>query len=159
LLNLHGIAKPVYQAFQLLHRVGYELLPVSGTHDTVSAWVTCRGKSVTVLLTNYAMPHHSITAERVRVRLRDALKPRTACVERIDADHANPHALWSAMGEPEYLNASDVEQLQAASSVLREPFPATFDHLTVQFDITLPPHSVAAITIDGAVASDGERPE
>jgi xylan 1,4-beta-xylosidase len=78
LLNLHGIAKPVYQAFQLLHRVGYELLPVSGTHDTVSAWVTCRGKSVTVLLTNYAMPHHSITAERVRVRSRDALKPRTA---------------------------------------------------------------------------------
>jgi xylan 1,4-beta-xylosidase len=39
LLNLHGIAKPTYHAFKLLHRVGTEQLPVDGSHATVDAWV------------------------------------------------------------------------------------------------------------------------
>ena len=32
LLNIHGIAKPAYRAFQLLHELGTELMPVDGTH-------------------------------------------------------------------------------------------------------------------------------
>ena len=30
LLNIHGIAKPAYRAFQLLHELGTEMLPVEG---------------------------------------------------------------------------------------------------------------------------------
>jgi xylan 1,4-beta-xylosidase len=41
LLNLHGIAKPTYRAFQLLHRSGTELLEFHGTHATVNALVGC----------------------------------------------------------------------------------------------------------------------
>ena len=32
LLNIHGIAKPAYRAYELLHRVGTELLALEGTH-------------------------------------------------------------------------------------------------------------------------------
>ena len=39
LLNLHGIAKPTYRAFELLHQLGDELLLVDGLHETVDAWV------------------------------------------------------------------------------------------------------------------------
>ena len=39
LLTLHGIAKPVYRAFQLLHELGDERLLVDGLHQTVDAWV------------------------------------------------------------------------------------------------------------------------
>ena len=39
LLNIHGIAKPAYRAYELLHHVGTELLPVEGAHATVDAWV------------------------------------------------------------------------------------------------------------------------
>ncbi|MGH8527754.1 MAG: GH39 family glycosyl hydrolase, partial [Gammaproteobacteria bacterium] len=35
LLNLHGIAKPTYRAFQLLHELGTERLLVDGLHETV----------------------------------------------------------------------------------------------------------------------------
>ena len=40
LLNLHGIAKPTYRAFELLHKLGNERLLVDGLHETVNAWVT-----------------------------------------------------------------------------------------------------------------------
>ena len=42
ILNLHGIAKPSYRAFQLLHRLGTELMEVHGTHVTPST----HGRSV-----------------------------------------------------------------------------------------------------------------
>ena len=38
LLTLHGIPKPTYRAFELLHRLGEERLPVEGNHETVDAW-------------------------------------------------------------------------------------------------------------------------
>src|ERR1700683_4155148 len=60
LLNLHGIAKPAYRAFQLLHHSGSELLEITGIHATVDAWVIRKNKSVTVIMTNLAMPRHSI---------------------------------------------------------------------------------------------------
>jgi xylan 1,4-beta-xylosidase len=31
LLNIHGIAKPAYRAYELLHRVGKQLLRVDGS--------------------------------------------------------------------------------------------------------------------------------
>jgi xylan 1,4-beta-xylosidase len=37
LFNLYGIPKPIYRAFQLLHQLGTERLPVDGTHGTVDA--------------------------------------------------------------------------------------------------------------------------
>jgi xylan 1,4-beta-xylosidase len=39
LLNIHGVAKPTYRAYELLHALGTEMLPVDGTHPTVDAWV------------------------------------------------------------------------------------------------------------------------
>ena len=32
LLTIHGIAKPTYRAFELLHELGTERLPVGGQH-------------------------------------------------------------------------------------------------------------------------------
>ena len=106
LLNIHGIAKPIYRAFQLLHGLGSELLEVEGSHPTIDVWVVCKEKSATVLITNLAMPRHPIQTELVHLRLLGAPVPEIAWIERIDEDHANPRALWHAMGEPEYLSAT-----------------------------------------------------
>lgn len=147
LLNLYGIAKPAYRAFELLHRLGDELLVVEGSHKTVSAWTVRNKDGLTVLLTNHAMPRHAINTELARVTLSDASEPRSAYVERIDDDHANARRVWIDIGEPEYLSESEVDQLRTASSLQSEPQPLSFKDQTIQFDIALPPHSVAAITI------------
>ncbi|MDQ3650023.1 MAG: glycosyl hydrolase [Acidobacteriota bacterium] len=150
LLNLHGIPKPAYRAYELLRHLGTEQLVVDGIHETVDAWVVCRGDTVTVLLTNHALPRHSIKTEQVRVRLAEAMEPRAAFIERIDETHANPRRVWREMNGPEYLSALDVEQLQSASRVAREPHAWKYEDHIVQFDIELPPHGVAAITVEFA---------
>src|SRR5207302_2081283 len=77
LLTLHGIPKPTYRAFELLHRLGQEHLPVEGRHETVDAWVVRRGATLTVLLTNHALPRQPIAAQRVQVVLSDVPTPNT----------------------------------------------------------------------------------
>lgn len=150
LLNLHGIPKPTYRAYELLHHLGAEQLPIDGSHETVDAWVVRKEHSLTVLVTNHALPRHPIGAEQVHIKLTSGPEPRYASVERIDDTHANARALWREMGEPEYLSASEVEHLQEVSQVSKEPHVWRYEDRTIHLDINLPPHGVAVITVDFA---------
>jgi xylan 1,4-beta-xylosidase len=150
LLNIHGIAKPVYRAFELLHHLGTELLNVEGNHETVNAWVVRKQNAITILLTNHAMPRHPIQTELLNLQITNAPEPRVVYIERIDEDHANPRRLWQAMGEPLYLNALQVEQLKAASCLVKQPQPWRYERQNIDMSISLPPHAVAAITIEFA---------
>ncbi len=147
-MNLHGIPKPAYRAYELLHRLGTEQLHVDGIHEPVNAWVVRQEHSVTALLTNHALPRHGIETQQVRVSIGEAPEPRAAYVERIDETHANPRGQWREMGAPDYLSALQVEQLQMASRVAREPHPWKYEDRVVQIEIELPPHAVAAITVE-----------
>jgi xylan 1,4-beta-xylosidase len=150
LLNLHGIAKPTYRAFELLHKLGTERLLVDGLHETVNAWVTRDNASVKALLVNHALPRHSIAPTRVRVRLAHALEPSGAWVERIDEHHANAKRRWQALGAPEYLDGPAVEQLHGASGMVREACPWTWRDGRLVLEIELLPHAVAALTVEFA---------
>ena len=150
ILNLHGIAKPSYRAFQLLHRLGTEFMEVHGTHETIDAWAVRKGDAVTVMVTNLAMPRHPVQTELVSFRLTGASTPLAAFIERIDEDHANPSKLWQDMGEPEYLSALQVCRLEGASVLTREAQPLLYDRGNIDLKVGLPPQSVASITIEFA---------
>src|SRR5262249_53314777 len=130
LLTLHGIPKPTYRAFELLHQLGSERLPVEGGHETVDAWVVRQDADVTVLLPNHALPRQPVETQRVRVTLADAPAPQAAVLERIDDQHANAKAAWLALGSPEYLGESDVEKLEEASRLEPEPVAWTYEDRT-----------------------------
>ncbi len=148
LQNIHGIPKPTYRAYELLHHLGEELVIVDGQHPTVDVWAVKKDKkSMTVLLTNHALPDHPIEKENVKLTLTDAPGKCTASVKRIDDEHVNPKKIWQEMGKPEYLSASQVEHLKAASELTEEPIKCQSDDSAVSFEIDLPPHSVAAITL------------
>ena len=154
LLNLHGIAKPLYRAFELLHRLGTELLPVHGTHATVDVWVVRdRADRLTVLASNHALPRHPVARERLRLVLDGCRAPQSAAIERIDDEHANAKALWLEQGSPTYLDADQLRQLQKASALHRQPQPWRFEEGRLTFEFTLPPQGVAAITIDFAAVA------
>lgn len=148
LLTLHGVAKPTYRAFELLHRLGGELMLVDGLHETINAWVVGKENSVTVLLTNHALPGHSIETEQVMVRLSNASKPKKACISRIDKDHANSRFAWEEMGSPTYPSASQLDKLYDASSLVREKLSFKWSDKTLVLEIDLPPHAVAAIELE-----------
>ncbi len=154
LLNIHGIAKPSYHAFALLHALGTDMLPVAGTHPTVDAWVVRGEQETTVLLTNYGLPRHPIATETVRIELANAPPPSGATIRRIDADHGNPKRHWQEMGSPEYLSPAAVVELSAASRCEPEALPFDFGEGMLSFSVTLPPLAVAAVTFSRA-AHDG----
>src|SRR5262249_51877423 len=132
-----------------------ERLPIEGGHETVDAWAVRRGDRLMVLLTNHALPRHPIAAECVRLELVDAPPPRKATLERIDNNHANAKAAWKAMGEPEYLTRDQVQELEAASRLVPEPHPWRYEGRTAHFEIELPPHAAAALTIE--LPAEGPR--
>jgi len=148
LLNLHGIAKPTYRAFQLLHKLGSERLLVDGLHETVNAWVTRGDTRVSALLVNHALPSHPIGPARVHVHLAHAPEPAGVWLERIDEHHANAKSRWRALGEPEYLDGPAVEQLHEASAMVRAVCPWTWRNGRLELEIELPPHAVAALTVE-----------
>jgi xylan 1,4-beta-xylosidase len=150
LLNLHGIPKPTYRAFELLHAIGTRQSLVDGLHETVDCSVIQKESSVTVLLTNHATPGHSIETEQIEIRLDNASEPATAYTQRIDAEYANPKRLWIEMGQPEYLNVWEVEQLQEASVLKKEKQSISYKDGSLFLKTSLPPHAVAAITLEFA---------
>ncbi len=159
LLNLHGIPKPAYHAFDLLHRLGTELLHVDGRHDTVDVWIVRKTASAVVLITNYALPRQPIAAETVRVRVRGVPQPQGVQVERIDQDHANAKRLWQEMGQPEYLNTQQVEWLQESSRLVKEPLAYRHDGQGLDLELTVAPQAVAAITVVFVPESSGAAPQ
>lgn len=153
LLNLHGIAKPVYRAFELLHGLGDWLHPVQGgsDHATLKLHVSSGEGFVTAFVTNHAMPHHYIATEALRVRLTglpDTSRPVSALLSRIDDDHANPRRAWAAMGQPTYPSPRQLQVLHAASALRPKPHPLRTGDGVIEFDLVMPPQSVAALRIE-----------
>ena len=147
LLNLHGIPKPTYRAFELLHQLGNRQWLVDGLHETVDCFVVGNEASLTILLTNHTTPGHSIETEEVELRLDNARRPLSANIQRIDAEHANPKLIWEEMGQPEYLTRKQIDQLEEASQLEEERQPFKYRDKAIFLKTKLPAHAVAAITI------------
>jgi xylan 1,4-beta-xylosidase len=148
LLSLHGIPKPAYRIFELLHGLGTRQSLVDGLHETVDCSVVQKESSVTVLLTNHTTPGHSIETEQIEIRLDNAREPVAASVRRVDAEHANPKRLWREMGEPEQLSRKDIDRLEEASQVVAEKQPIKFNDGSILVKTSLPAHAVALITVE-----------
>ena len=148
LLNMHGIPKPAYRAFEILHDLGTEQSLVDGLHETVDCSIVQKNSSVTILLTNHTTPGHSIETEQIEIRLENAPDPVAAYTRRIDDEHANPKRLWVEMGQPEYLNRRQLDQLEDVSRLVSEKQPFRFSNGAIVLKTSIPPHAVAAITIE-----------
>jgi xylan 1,4-beta-xylosidase len=149
LLNLYGVAKPSYRAFELLHALGTDLVTAwTDQHPTVDAWVVRRAGGLTIMVTNHALPRHPIAAERVRLRISGIQEPVAATIARIDAHHANAKAKWTELGEPAYPNTSQVDAMHEASRAVEEGQPWSYADDVLSIEVEIPPHAVAAIRLD-----------
>lgn len=154
LLNLYGIPKPAYRAFELLHQAGTTLLPVRGSHGTLDVWVTRGADGLCIFVANGALPRHAIARERLRIVLTRAPAPGTATLYRIDDEHAHATAAWQAMGAPEYLSKEQRDALLHAAELKPEPLPWTHGDSGLILELELPPQAVAMIKLPWAAQSD-----
>ena len=150
LLTLHGIAKPTYRAFELLHKLGTERLLVDGLHETVNAWVTRDHARVSALLVNHALPRHSI-APRARARSPCACAGTLRCLGGANRRASRKRqASMAGVGRAGISRRPAVEQLHEASRMVREACPWTWRDGRLALEIELPPHAVAALTVEFA---------
>ena len=145
LMNIHGIAKPAYRTYEILHSLGTELMPVTGQHETVDAWLVRDGKSATIVLNNFALPRHPIATEAVTFTLAGVGTVASATIRRIDLEHANAKRRWEEMGKPEYLSAKQVAELHDVSGLQTEPLTVASKDGNVVLEVEMPPQAVAAI--------------
>ena len=147
LMNIHGIPKPSYRAYEVMHRLGATRLDVGGTHETVKLWVLRATDKVTVLAINLALPRHAINTESVAIKLEHLTGVAQARMARIDADNANAKTRWEALGSQEYPMPEQVENMIEASKL-------GWDHVDVRttdkssvIEMRLAPNSVTAIEL------------
>jgi len=152
MMNLYGIPKPVYRAFQLLWILGDERVDVTGEHANVAVWAghASPGKRETgIALINQAMPRHAIRTEFVRLQLNHTsnLTPRQVTVARVDDDHANPERTWRAMGAPTYPSPAELSVLRAASETVAAPIPFAVKPGFLEIELLLAPQSFNFVQI------------
>jgi xylan 1,4-beta-xylosidase len=148
LLNIYGIPKPAYRAYQLLHALGEQRVAVQGSHETVDVWVIKKTGALQVLVTNSALPTHPVNSEQIALRLLNLPVVQTAYMEKIDDTHANATGAWVSMGRPESLSPAQVLQLEDISSLLKEPVKILIDNNVSIITIDVPPQAVVCITLE-----------
>ena len=138
LLAERGIPKPAYHAFELLHRLGNERLPVE------APWIlaTRRADGTLVMAAwNYAAPEDAGHPVQARIALR-GLHGAEARIVVIDGQHGSPLPAWEAMGRPASPTRDQIRQLQEAAKLpAAETLPIRGDSI----EFTLPPHALALI--------------
>ena len=146
LMNIYGIPKPAYRAYQLMHQLGEERLKVEGQHETVDVWIFRKEGAIQILATNWALPLHPINNESISIRVTASIK--SAYIERIDDYHANATQSWINMDSPQTLSAAQVTALETASQLIKENIPFRMEKDEVLIDIDVPPQGMLCITLE-----------
>lgn len=156
LMTIAGIPKPSYRAFELLHRLGNERMPVKGEHETVKVWAVRDANKFTLVIVNLALPEHPIEVEKVDLEIFGLSTVAAAQAFRIDHTHANAKGKWKLQGEPQYPTPDEVAAMIEASMLHAEPVSLRQDKNALRFGITVQPQSVTAVELQFA-APQGMR--
>ena len=149
LLNIHGIPKPSYRAFQMLsHLRGNKLNAcVEKASPTVDCF-SCRDRqNIIILLTNYQVPLSPVNEEQIHIRLKGCKRVRSAALKRIDENHANPKKAWMDMGSSMSLNSEQIQDLVKASEPVEECIEMTFDGDETVMEFVISSQSVVEIAL------------
>jgi xylan 1,4-beta-xylosidase len=138
LVNIFGVRKPSFRAFQMLRKAGSTRAALALGHtsnEDLHAVALLDGKdlqsstAVTILLANHACAHHCPEPRpmRLNISIRGAAsfsssgaRPGrlSATVHRINATSGNPKVVWEKQGAPNYPSPWQMEEIHAASRVL-----------------------------------------
>jgi len=151
LMNIYGIPKPNYRAFQLLHWTGHQLLdttPDYTYYDTVSAFAV-GGNNTSIFVVNWNVKEFPISEAAVTLNVKgvNANSLKAICY-RIDDENTTSYPTWVKMGSPFYLNAEQVAILKEASELQYANIPFQIvSPSEIQFNFSLSPQSVINIIL------------
>eukprot|EP01102_Stenamoeba_stenopodia_P023120 TRINITY_DN985_c0_g1_i1.p1 TRINITY_DN985_c0_g1~~TRINITY_DN985_c0_g1_i1.p1 ORF type:complete len:535 (-),score=134.85 TRINITY_DN985_c0_g1_i1:74-1633(-) len=166
MMTIHGIPKPSWRAFELLHQAGDLLIPdtllttlppgVNYTTIDILATNTSSNQvysdTFQLLITNHDVPPNNVTTQSVCVIIQfpETVTDVSATLQRIDDNNANPYNCWVDMGSPGYLNTTQIDQLYECSVMPSSSIqfqPSQYSSTSYSTILSVPPEGVAAITI------------
>ena len=148
----HGIPKPSYRAFELLHLTGDRRLDAERAEktdkqpETAEVLALKKDKEVMVFVYNHDLERRNIKAEEVTLKLNGKITSMKKTV--IDEEHCNPLAAWEAMGEPAYLNREQEAVIRKASELVWEDCSIDGKALETEVTLTALPESVTTYLIE-----------
>lgn len=149
LQTYHGIKKPTYHTFEMMHALGNKRLPVDGYKDgdTVEVIATEKDNGLALVVFNHNVPEGEIKAEDVSIKIAgiDSVSSVTVC--KSDDDHANAKNVWKELGAPEYVYGDTLRTIAEKAELVEEKadYQLDGDVLTISFEI--PAHGVYGIEI------------
>jgi xylan 1,4-beta-xylosidase len=149
LQTIHGIPKPTYRVFEMLHRLGNERLRVDSRADSTVEILAVKGEaSLALIVYNHNIPGAEIHAEEISITLKGLVPSGPASIARIDAQHANPKQKWIDLGSLEYPDSQELSQIEQASFAIPDVqnFETNADGCALRF--TIPPQGIAIITLN-----------
>ena len=161
LQTIHGIRKPNYRLFELLHHLGDQRLRVEseptsaseprssvGFLSSAEALAVAGDNHLTVLVYNHDTPSAAIQEEEVHIRLKGITSRKPAKLIRIDPQHTHPKKKWIELGSPEYPTKNELAQIAHASHPRARSLRPEAGEPGCAFRFKIPPHSVAAIVLE-----------
>jgi xylan 1,4-beta-xylosidase len=166
LLAEHGIAKPAFNAFALLHKLGEQRISV----NCDSALVTKRADGTLVMaLWNYAEPETgartppaqsaSLTAvqpdlKQFTLRIDGIAADAAFTAWRLDIDHGNVIKTFDDMGRPAFPTRQQIETLRAAAEL---PAPESGALKAGVLEVAVPPHGLVVIEVTSQRPNSSKR--
>lgn len=122
----HSIAKPAFNTYKLLHKLGQRRLAGSGP-----VLASRSGKSVSALVWNLAevaqpsgIPDSSVALrkvvgadKRIDVHIKGARPGQTVKISYVDMVRGSPYPEWRALGSPKYLSRDQADKIRKAADI------------------------------------------
>lgn len=136
-----GIPKPAFDAFELLHTLGAERLPVAAA-DVLAT----RRKDGTLVIAawNLVEPGAEGEERNIAFNLKGVGANAHASIRRVDATHGDTLDAWKKMGSPKYPTREQIVALNRASAL---PAPEHRRLVNGVLQLTLPVNGLVLIQI------------
>lgn len=130
LLNLQGLRKPAYHAFELLSRLGHERVVTNGhgTDAMCNAIVTTAPDRVAHVLVYASDDADAPERKSIAVTVDLPTGSRPTRLYRIDSLENNVVARWRELGAPAYLSRAQAKELAADNALRASSTPVHFEN-------------------------------
>jgi xylan 1,4-beta-xylosidase len=136
-----GIPKPAFAAFELLHRLGDERLPVAA--DDVLATRRKDG-TLEIAAWNLVDPGADGSNKTITLDLKGVAASAHAVIRRVDASHGDTLDAWKRMGSPRYPTREQIVELDKAAQLGKPEEKALQGG---RLELELPPMGLALVEI------------
>lgn len=154
-VNIYGVPKPAYRAFQILHEAGSQRFHTAFSGDascvaTLGAVATAptEGQLHLILYSQAPSGEPIEPMCELEVVVHGALRAAgEGTLRRIDGEHANPMQRWIDLGMPQYPTSEENADILAASALAPEPLRVRPTDGGLSFAVSLPAQGVAAVQL------------